>query len=98
MCGVVGLIGAPEAAREAFLGLTTLQHRGQDAAGILSYDADGFHRVKNLGLVESVFTRALGLGRPQAELRSSSSYLPKAPGGPHARIMGRGLAQSVLAL
>jgi amidophosphoribosyltransferase len=56
MCGVVGLIGTPDAAREAFLGLTTLQHRGQDAAGILSYDTDGFHRVKNLGLVESVFT------------------------------------------
>src|SRR4051812_535692 len=57
MCGVVGLIGTPDAAREAFLGLTTLQHRGQDAAGILTYDTDGFHRVKNLGLVESVFTR-----------------------------------------
>lgn len=57
MCGVVGLIGTPEASREAFLALTTLQHRGQDAAGILTYDADGFHRVKNLGLVESVFTR-----------------------------------------
>lgn len=58
MCGVVGIIGTPDAAREAFLGLTTLQHRGQDAAGILTYDTDGFHRVKNLGLVESVFTRA----------------------------------------
>src|SRR6185436_13696218 len=57
MCGVVGLIGSPDAAYEAFLGLTTLQHRGQDAAGILTYDTDGFHRVKNLGLVESVFTR-----------------------------------------
>lgn len=57
MCGIVGLIGTSDAAREAFLGLTTLQHRGQDAAGILSYDSDGFHRVKNLGLVEAVFTR-----------------------------------------
>lgn len=57
MCGVVGLIGASEAAREAFLGLTTLQHRGQDAAGILSHDSAGFHRVRNIGLVESVFTR-----------------------------------------
>jgi amidophosphoribosyltransferase len=57
MCGIVGLIGSPDAAREAFLGLTTLQHRGQDAAGILTYDSDGYHRVKNLGLVENVFTR-----------------------------------------
>src|SRR3954469_4381165 len=57
MCGVVGLIGTADAAKEAFLGLTTLQHRGQDAAGILSYDTDGFHRVRNLGLVESVFNR-----------------------------------------
>jgi amidophosphoribosyltransferase len=57
MCGIVGLIGTPDAAREAFLGLTTLQHRGQDAAGILTFDGDGFHRVKNLGLVESVFNR-----------------------------------------
>ncbi|MGZ3689344.1 MAG: amidophosphoribosyltransferase, partial [Bdellovibrionota bacterium] len=57
MCGVVGIIGTPDASREAFLGLTTLQHRGQDAAGILTFDTDGFHRVKNIGLVESVFTR-----------------------------------------
>ncbi len=57
MCGIVGLIGAPEASREAFLALTTLQHRGQDAAGILTYNTDGFHRVKNLGLVDSVFNR-----------------------------------------
>ncbi|MFZ9595901.1 MAG: amidophosphoribosyltransferase [Bdellovibrionia bacterium] len=57
MCGIVGLIGTQEAAQEAFLALTTLQHRGQDAAGILSYDDSGFHRVKNTGLVEAVFTR-----------------------------------------
>lgn len=58
MCGVVGLIGSTDAAKEAFLALTTLQHRGQDAAGILTYDQSGFHGVKNIGLVESVFTRA----------------------------------------
>lgn len=57
MCGIVGIIGSPDAAREAFLALTTLQHRGQDGAGILTVDSDGFHSVKNLGLVESIFTR-----------------------------------------
>lgn len=57
MCGVVGIIGTPDAAREAFLALTTLQHRGQDGAGILTHDPIGFHSVKNHGLVESVFTR-----------------------------------------
>lgn len=57
MCGVVGLTGSKEASTEAFLALTTLQHRGQDAAGILSCDSSGFHHVKNIGLVENVFTR-----------------------------------------
>ena len=57
MCGVIGVIGSPEAAKEAFLGLITLQHRGQDAAGILTYDENEFHSVKNIGLVESVFSR-----------------------------------------
>jgi amidophosphoribosyltransferase len=56
MCGVIGVAGSPEAAKEAFLGLITLQHRGQDAAGILSYD-QSFHLVKNTGLVETVFSR-----------------------------------------
>ncbi len=55
MCGIVGLMGTSHAAEEAFFGLTTLQHRGQDAAGILSHDVTGFHSVKNVGLVESVF-------------------------------------------
>jgi amidophosphoribosyltransferase len=57
MCGIVGVIGAPSASKEAFLGLTTLQHRGQDAAGILTFDHDGFHQVRDIGLVESVFQR-----------------------------------------
>lgn len=56
MCGVIGVIGSPEAAKETFLGLVTLQHRGQDAAGILTYEKS-FHLVKNLGLVESVFSK-----------------------------------------
>ncbi|MCO5141798.1 MAG: amidophosphoribosyltransferase [Oligoflexia bacterium] len=59
MCGVVGIIGPDEAAKEVFLGLFTLQHRGQDASGILSYqdgEGPGFHIYKDNGLVESVFS------------------------------------------
>lgn len=59
MCGVVGVIGPEEAAKEVYMGLFTLQHRGQDAAGILSYEegeGPGFHLWKDNGLVESVFS------------------------------------------
>jgi amidophosphoribosyltransferase len=62
MCGVVGIIGPEEAAKEVFLGLFTLQHRGQDAAGILSYaegEGPGFHLYKENGLVEGVFNEEI---------------------------------------
>ncbi len=64
MCGIIGILGPKQAAKEVFLGLFTLQHRGQDAAGILSYNdgsedsrAHGFHLWKELGLVEKVFSK-----------------------------------------
>jgi len=38
MCGVAGVIGSSQAATDVFLGLSVLQHRGQDAAGICSFD------------------------------------------------------------
>ncbi|MDE0601434.1 MAG: amidophosphoribosyltransferase [bacterium] len=55
-CGVVGVY-APgrEAARIAFFGLFALQHRGQEAAGIVSYDSLFTHVHKGEGLVGSVF-------------------------------------------
>lgn len=58
MCGVVGLIGEEKAGEKLYPALFALQHRGQDAAGILSYDFDRsqFHLEKDLGLVEDVFT------------------------------------------
>lgn len=58
MCGVVGLIGEDNAGEKLYPALFALQHRGQDAAGILSYDFDRsqFHLEKDLGLVEDVFT------------------------------------------
>nr|BFD60547.1 amidophosphoribosyltransferase [Bdellovibrio sp. CKG001] len=58
MCGVVGLIGEDQAGEKLYPALFALQHRGQDAAGILSYDFERcqFHLEKGLGLVEDVFT------------------------------------------
>ncbi len=54
MCGIVGIIGTPFAAKESYLGLLMLQHRGQDSAGILSFDpkSHSFHLEKNLGHVK----------------------------------------------
>jgi amidophosphoribosyltransferase len=55
-CGVVGITGIPHAAELVFLGLYALQHRGQEAAGIVAVDGDGQARVhKGLGLVADVF-------------------------------------------
>lgn len=60
MCGVMGIIGAEKAALEVFLGLSVLQHRGQDAAGISSYDSlsePSLNLLKGLGLVNRVFNQ-----------------------------------------
>jgi len=59
MCGIIGVYGAPDAATEAFRGLLTLQHRGQDSAGILSYHfkQERFRLIKNRGLVGQVFSK-----------------------------------------
>ena len=55
-CGVVAIHGHPEAARQAYLGLYALQHRGQESAGIAT--ADGLHlaNIKGMGLVSEIFT------------------------------------------
>ncbi|WP_291516655.1 amidophosphoribosyltransferase [Bdellovibrio sp. ArHS] len=54
----MGLIGEEKAGQKLYPALFALQHRGQDAAGILSYDFERsqFHLEKDLGLVEDVFT------------------------------------------
>ena len=44
-CGVFGIYGHPESAAMTALGLHALQHRGQEAAGIVSYDGTDFYRI-----------------------------------------------------
>ena len=56
-CGVFGIIGHPDAAAITALGLHALQHRGQEAAGIVSYDASRFQSERRLGLVGDTFSR-----------------------------------------
>jgi amidophosphoribosyltransferase len=55
MCGVVGLVSQSEVSPIIYDALTILQHRGQDAAGIATSDANKFHIRKQLGLVREVF-------------------------------------------
>lgn len=50
-CGVFGIFGHPDAAAMTVLGLHALQHRGQEASGITSYDGEHFHSERRLGLV-----------------------------------------------
>ena len=58
-CGLFGVYGHPEAAHLAYMGLYALQHRGQEAAGICSGDAEGLHLHKALGYVADVFSEAV---------------------------------------
>ena len=59
-CGVFGIYGHPDAAAITALGLHALQHRGQEAAGIVSFDGRRFHAERKLGLVGDSFSdRAL---------------------------------------
>lgn len=55
MCGIVGVYNHPEASRIAYLGLYALQHRGQEAAGIVSSDGTRLYAHRRMGLVADVF-------------------------------------------
>ena len=56
MCGIIGIVGHSEVNQSLYDGLTVLQHRGQDAAGIVTCDKEGkFFLRKANGLVKDVF-------------------------------------------
>ena len=58
MCGIVGIVGHSEVAAQLYDGLTVLQHRGQDAAGIATADGGKLHVHKGNGLVRDVFDQS----------------------------------------
>ncbi len=55
MCGIIGIVGKSEVASALYDGLTVLQHRGQDAAGIATVEGDRLRLHKGAGLVRDVF-------------------------------------------
>ncbi|MGO1117112.1 amidophosphoribosyltransferase [Rhodovibrionaceae bacterium A322] len=55
-CGVFGIFGSPDAAAHTALGLHALQHRGQEAAGIVAFNGTRFTSHKELGLVGDIFS------------------------------------------
>ena len=57
-CGVFGIYGHPEASAHTALGLHALQHRGQEAAGIVSHDGAQFYSHRAMGLVGDNFNSA----------------------------------------
>jgi amidophosphoribosyltransferase len=54
-CAIFGIWGTASAAAHTALGLHALQHRGQEAAGIVAYDGKQFHSHRDLGLVGDIF-------------------------------------------
>lgn len=57
-CGVAGVYGDKDAANLVYLSLYSLQHRGQEGAGICSTDRHNFYLHKSLGLVADIFSDA----------------------------------------
>ena len=55
MCGIIGIVGKNPVNQLLYDGLLVLQHRGQDAAGIVTCDGNTFHMHKSNGLVKDVF-------------------------------------------
>ena len=55
MCGIIGILGNDDVFKDLYQGLLSIQHRGQDSAGVITYDGF-FHTKKGNGLVRDIFT------------------------------------------
>ena len=87
MCGIIGIVGKNPVNQLLYDGLLVLQHRGQDAAGIVTCDGNTFFMHKNNGLVKDVFqTRHMrslignvGIGHVRYPTAGSSSAAEAQP-------------------
>ena len=66
-CGVFGIYGHPDAAALTALGLHALQHRGQEAAGIVTFDGERFQVERRQGLVGDHFSNSKVIDRLQGQ-------------------------------
>jgi len=73
-CGVFGIFGHAEAANLAYLGIHALQHRGQESAGIASWDGRKIHLHKAMGLVADIFTQQVIAGLPGSSAIGHTRY------------------------
>jgi amidophosphoribosyltransferase len=55
MCGIFGIDGCDDASKLTYLGLYALQHRGQESAGIVSWDGAQLHLERGMGQVSDIF-------------------------------------------
>ncbi|THB63600.1 MAG: amidophosphoribosyltransferase [Gammaproteobacteria bacterium] len=87
MCGVIGVLSKDQVNQTIYDGLTMLQHRGQDAAGIMTYENGTVHLRKGNGLARNVFhTRhmlalkgTMGIGHVRYPTAGSSSSAEAQP-------------------
>ena len=67
-CGVFGIFGSTDAAALTALGLHALQHRGQEACGIVTFDGRRFNSERRLGLVGDGFNKQSVIDRLQGSM------------------------------
>ena len=87
MCGIVGIVGTEPVNQRIYDALTVLQHRGQDAAGIVTYDEGQLSLRKSNGLVRDVFSTRhmirlqgnVGIGHVRYPTAGSSSSAESQP-------------------
>ncbi|MFK5894776.1 MAG: amidophosphoribosyltransferase [Pseudomonadota bacterium] len=87
MCGIIGIVAKKEINQDLYDGLTVLQHRGQDAAGIVTYDNGRMQLRKDNGLVRDVFSSKnmlrlsgrMGIGHVRYPTAGSSSSAEAQP-------------------
>jgi amidophosphoribosyltransferase len=86
MCGIIGIASTKDVIQDVLFGLSALQHRGQNACGIATFN-DVFHVTKGLGLISTVFnqqnaapmTGKMGLGHVRYATQGSDNLLNAQP-------------------